>query len=519
MKKNIYTILALFILHLFFINSSYIYAQAGSLDTAFSNDGFTSKQINTYQYDGARMALQSDGKIVVSKSVSNGVDEDFALFRFNIDGSIDSTFDFDGQATTAIGLANDQNYCLAIQTDGKIVTAGITLNASIISSVAIARFNTDGSIDSTFDSDGIVTTTIGVNSNFIKDMKIQTDGKIVLAGINFNGSNYDFLVLRYNSNGTLDPTFDTDGIVISAIGPSYDVANSLVIQPDGKIILGGYSSDGSFEDFAIVRYNNNGSLDNTFDSDGIATFNLSIGDNITKLTLQPDGKIVAGGFVFSGIGYKNVLLRYNPNGSLDNTFDLDGYVTTLIGAGSSINSLIVQSDSKIITAGGSNDSLYGQITLVRYNSNGSIDNSFDSDGIVKTRFTNLSNETATDILLQSDGKYIVTGYSLQDTNKAIALARYKSVGAVGIKDMELLDENIILFPNPTSSMITLDLGELAPEKTSIILTNLFGQKLIEKNHLENKVELLEIANLNNGMYFVKVKNQDHEITRSILIQK
>lgn len=207
-------------------------------------------------------------------------------FRFNTNGSIDSTFDLDGKATTAIGLANDQNYCLAIQADGKIVTAGITLNASIISSVALARFNSNGRIDSSFGTNGIVTTTIGTNSNFIKDMKIQTDGKIVLVGINFNGSDYDALVLRYNTNGTLDNAFDSDGMVTTAIGTSYDVTNTLfVIQPDGKILVGGSTSNGGFDDFAIVRYNANGSLDNTFDSDGKATFNIGNGDNIYKISL------------------------------------------------------------------------------------------------------------------------------------------------------------------------------------------------------------------------------------------
>lgn len=171
----------------------------------------------------------------------------------------------------------------------------------------------------------------------------------------------------------------------------------------------------------------------------------------TKLALQSDGKIIAGGYIYSGIDYKNVLLRYNTNGSLDNTFDADGYVLNVIDLGAASNALIIQADGKIVTAGSTNDGTYTAINLVRYNTNGSIDNSFDVDGIVKTRFTALSNESATDITLQPDGKYIVAGYSLQDTSKAIALARYESVGAVGINDLPLLDGNVILFPNPTSS--------------------------------------------------------------------
>ena len=187
---------------------------------------------------------------------------DFALLRYNTNGSLDNSFSSDGQVTLDIGSTNQQIYAVAVQGDGKIVAAGYSGDGSI----AVLRYNTDGSPDNSFSADGIAITTIIHTISVAFCLAIQGDGKIVVAGSSFNGNYTDIAVLRYNINGSLDNTFSADGIVITAIGSFGEVAYSVAIQKDSKIVVAGFSSNGNYEDIAVVRYNTNGSLDNTFSS-------------------------------------------------------------------------------------------------------------------------------------------------------------------------------------------------------------------------------------------------------------
>ena len=180
-------------------------------------------------------------------------------------GSLDLSFDTDGKVITNMGSSDCAANAVVIQSDGRIVAVGYSGNGSTYD-FAIARYNTDGGLDTTFDTDGKVTTAIG-SYNTAFAVALQSDGKIIAAG-SANGSQMDFALVRYNTNGSLDTTFDIDGKVITAVGNFTDVAYSVAIQNDGKIVMAGYSSNGSNDDFSLVRYNTNGSLDSTFDNDG-----------------------------------------------------------------------------------------------------------------------------------------------------------------------------------------------------------------------------------------------------------
>jgi uncharacterized delta-60 repeat protein len=197
--------------------------------------------------------VQSDGKIVAAGYSYNGSNFDFAVVRYNTNGSLDTTFDTDGKVTTAIGSGTDAAYSVVLQSDGKIVVAG---NSRIGSNddFAVVRYNTNGSLDTTFDTDGKVTTAIGSGTDEARSVVVQSDGKIVAAGYSDNGPNFDFAVVRYNTNGSLDTTFDTDGKVTTAVGLGDDEAYSVVLQSDGKIVAAGYSDNGPNFDFAVVSY-------------------------------------------------------------------------------------------------------------------------------------------------------------------------------------------------------------------------------------------------------------------------
>jgi len=402
------------------------YNTNGSLDTTFDTDGIVTTAIGSGTDIAYSVVLQSDGKIVAAGYSRIGSNNDFAVVRYNTNGSLDTTFDTDGIVTTAIGSGTDIAYSVVLQSDGKIVAAGHARFGN--DDFAVVRYNTNGLLDTTFSGDGIVTTAIGSGTDGAYSVKLQSDGKIVAAGYSNNGINNDFAVVRYNTDGSLDTTFDTDGIVTTAIGLGDDIAHSVVLQSDGKIVAAGYSDNGSYFDFAVVRYTTNGSLDTTFDTDGIVTTAIgSVDDVAYSVKLQSDGKIVATGYSYNGSNHDFAVVRYNTNGSLDTTFDTDGKVTTAIGSGSDeAYSVVLQSDGKIVAAGYSNNGINNDFAVVRYNTNGSLDTTFDTNGIQTTAIGSVD-DVAHSVVLQSDGKIVVAGYSDNGSNFDFAVVRYNVV--------------------------------------------------------------------------------------------
>jgi len=401
-----------------------VWAAAGELDTTFDTDGKVTTSIGSGDDYVNSVVLQSDGKIVAAGYSYNGSNYDFAIVRYNTDGSLDTTFDTDGKVTTPIASGDDRAYSVVLQSDGKIVAAGYSYNGSD-NDFAIVRYNTDGSLDTTFDTDGKVTTQIGSGSEIANSVVLQSDGKIVAAGSSDNGSNYDFAIVRYNTDGSLDTTFDTDGKVTTPIGSRSDTAYGVVLQSDGKIVAAGYSFNGSDNDFAIVRYNTNGSLDTTFDTDGKVTTPIGSRSEIAfSVVLQSDGKIVAAGSSDNGSNYDFAIVRYNTDGSLDTTFDTDGKVTTPIGSRSdTAYGVVLQSDGKIVAAGYSFNGSDNDFAIVRYNTNGSLDTTFGTGGKVTTPIGS-GNEEANSVVLQSDGKIVVAGSSVNGSNYDFAVVRY-----------------------------------------------------------------------------------------------
>lgn len=323
-----------------------------------------------------------------------------------VKAAIDSTFDADGIVTTTIGTGSSSISDLAVQTDGKIIAVGISVQGGA-NQFTLARYNIDGTPDATFDGDGIVTTTTIGASSFARTVALQTNGKIVVGG----DSGGQFALTRYNIDGTLDTTFDTDGIVTTTILTS-GAGLDLVIQGDGKIVLAGQSTVGGVITATLVRYNRDGTPDTTFDTDGVVT---APAGEVRAVALQSDGRIIIAGRLAGHF----FLARYNSNGSPDTTFDSDGIVTTAIGTASFAMDLAIQPDGKIIASGNFTSGTIN-LALARYNPNGSPDTTFNADGIVTTAIgtTSLFNKQA--VTLQADGKIITTG--------PLTLARFKING-------------------------------------------------------------------------------------------
>jgi len=379
---------------------------------------------------GYSVTVQSDGKILVAGTSANYSSCDFALVRYNSDGSLDTSFDTDGKVTTDFGSNVDAGYSLTVQSDGKILVAGYSDNGTN-TNFALVRYNSDGTFDTTFGDNGKVMTDAGsrvFGGVSVNSVVLQSDGKILVGGSSWNGSNYDFALVRYNSDGSLDTSFDTDGKVMTDLSSYSDYGHSVTVQEDGKILVAGIR----FGDFALVRYNSDGALDSSFDTDGKATTDIGLINDVgNSVTVQSDGKILVAGASLTDSNYDFAIVRYNRDGSLDTSFDTDGKVTTIFGADYDLgNSVTVQSDGKILVGGSTGNGSNRDFALVRYNSDGSLDTSFDIDGKVTTDFAS-SSDDGMGVTVQNDGKILVAGYTSGGVNiDDFAIVRYNSDGSL-----------------------------------------------------------------------------------------
>jgi len=373
-------------------------------------------------------------------------------------GDLDLTFDGDGKVITDMGSGYDFAHGVALQDDGKIVAAGSCGGPSPAPyDFCLARYNPDGSLDTSFDSDGKVYTGVGAStSDEARAVSLQGDGKILAAGYCEAGGGSDFCLARYNPDGSLDTGFDGDGRVITDMGGAVNYADGVALQSDGKIVVAGFCGPdpGPVQDFCLARYNSDGSLDTAFDGDGkvITDWEYIMG-SAQGIAIQADGKVVAAGSCGAvGGPYDFCLARYNPDGSLDTSFDVDGKVTTDIGGGSDFaHGVALQGDGKIIAAGNCSLSGDDDVCLARYLPDGRMDTSFGGDGTVTTDIG--VRDRAMAVALQGgwgDWKIVVAGYCT-NTDVDFCLARYEDDPDWDGDGVPNPGDNCPLWPNPTQT--------------------------------------------------------------------
>ena len=429
--------IAAFMLNLILSLAHTAQAAPGDLDSSFGNGGKVTTDFLGKEDGAAAVAIQADGKIVVAGAIILGSTHDFGVTRYNTDGSLDSSFGSGGKAATDFSEGSIFAADLAIQPDGKIIVVGGN-SSNTIAEFILVRYNSNGSLDSSFGSGGRVRTDFDNNRDSASAVLILPDGHIIVAGvatIRFTGN--DFALARYNSNGSLDTAWGNGGRVTAHIFGLNDIVSSAVLQPDGKIIVAGFTSTDNGMvplpnfDFVLTRFNADGSLDSTFGSGGrMITDFFGFDDKAADVALQADGKILLAGYAQdkSG-GFDFALARYDDS-DLDSTFGNGGKVTTdFVGLNDFASDLVVQPNGKIVVVGynfGSGDSNF---YLARYNSSdGSLDSTFGSGGKVITDFGGMSDDRAFGVALQPDGKIVAAGMSIPSgsdiTGSNFAVARY-----------------------------------------------------------------------------------------------
>lgn len=402
--------------------------QSGQLDLSFGTGGkVVSSNINgNCQING--VALQNDGKIVVAGQAINGSTIDFITARYLTGGTLDNSFNGNGYIKTNFSTppnyyANTA-YSVAIQSDGKIVVAGDNYNGTNYD-MAVVRYNSDGTIDSSFNNVGFAFADNGGNET-ARSMLLQSDGKIVLAG-STSSPDIRFYVARFNTDGTPDLSFGINGTVATDLGPSSeDQILAMSIQQDGKLVACGTSiSPSNSKQLGIARYNTDGSPDISFSGDGMLVENYTGKDVFNGIAITAGSQIIVGGSVSDFSNF--CVAQFNNDGTADTGFGVNGKtITSLTSFDVHAKSVVIQPDGKILLGGYRYDNLDdNNFAIVRYSSTGSIDSGFDGDGIVETDFSGFTDNVSA-LIIQPDGKIIAGGFSNTGAIDHMAVARYNN---------------------------------------------------------------------------------------------
>ena len=405
--------------------SALVQAAPGSLDFSFGSGGIVVTPIteSPYYEEPHSMQVQPDGKIVVGGQIieyDNSGDYytvSFFLARYNPNGTLDASFGTNGKVIAPVPYNGEYvGEEIALQPDGKIVAVGYIRNVSSFSDYAVNRYNSDGTLDASFGAGGKVITQVGDYFEFARSVAVQPDGKIVVAGYSYLGGNdWAFAVVRYNANGSLDTSFGTGGKVLTPVGNNFVYVGAVLLQSDGKIAVVGGSGPQNL--FTLVRFNADGSLDSGFGSNGKVFHSIFGPANFYDGILQPDGKIVAAG---SSNG-NTAVLRFNTNGSIDTSFAANGVFTTQDNFHTIFN-IALQPNGKIVTFGfDSSGPNFNKFAVLRLNPNGSPDAGFGTNGRIVTPINGEAYAGA----VQPDGKILAYGATFTPGDEGnIALVRY-----------------------------------------------------------------------------------------------
>ncbi len=432
-------------------------AAPGQLDPAFNGSGIASSPPSSGRAN-AIARQTADGMLVIAGSRFNGTSNEFVVARYSSAGTLDPLFGSNGMVSTAMDWSSEA-LTVALQTDGKILAAGFA-NDSMRDNIALVRYTAGGAPDMRFGTNGVVKTSISGANSKAQSVAVDASGRILVAGYVENSG---FALLRYTDAGILDTTFGNNGIVTTIFRSGSDLASCLAIQGDGKIVVAGNSSDGYF---LLARYSADGNPDSQFGFGGsVQTSAGSLSASIQGIALQPDGKIVVAGHASSFFTRDIAVARYTDSGTLDNTFNNSGMVTTDINNGDdTAYDVAIQANGRIVVAGSNKDNFnLEQFALLRYENDGRADYSFGASGRVLTNVNSSGTNRAQGLLIQPDGRIVAAGY-YNNGNDNLAVARYLgditvtfAAGAHGTVSGELL-QTADLNGNTTSVTAVADSG-------------------------------------------------------------
>lgn len=489
-------------------------AQTNGIDLSFGEEGMVKTDINGKFDDATDIYILDNGKILVGGNSMVGSHYEFAVAQFLSDGTLDETFGESGFATIEFSTFHCLVKAITVQQDGKIILVG-NYDNNYYTDPAIARFNEDGTIDTSFGEDGLVKFDLSAQFDDFNDVAVQADGKIVVAGSSYKYGTDDFLLVRFNEDGSTDNSFGVNGFVYSDFDETEDVIYSVLLQKDNKILVSGYSGYGSVY-FAAARYFENGLLDPTFSIDGKITIESgSRADKSYGMAFQSDSSIVLAGNHHAGATDEYMFARISKNGVLENTFGTGGilYISTL-NAADIIKDIVVQSDDKIVACGSRDN----EAVFLRISRNGALDNTFGVDGILmmdETENTNILNALA----ITSENIVIGAGSADQDDYSDFLLLQINVDIQSSIQDPNGIIVSDNIFPNPAKSNITIKLNTGFGNLQEIGIYNLNGE-IVYSQRIKSNQASIDIAlpsHLQTGIYFVNLNYERGNTSTKIQI--
>jgi uncharacterized delta-60 repeat protein len=492
------------------------FAQQGLLDTSFAGTGIALGPFTSAINQGTGMVQQPDGKILVTGFQDDSSDINLFIVRYNTDGSFDASFGNNGIVTDSVTALADFGRSIALRSDGKIFVAG-EFDSNNSFDIFVKCFDSTGTADPTFGTNSV--TSIDID-NFSEDqvtsMAIQSDGKILVAGWAFDFGGFDLFVTRFNSDGTVDSTFGTNGIVLMDILNSAEFITGIALQSNGKIVIVGTMLVNTTSAAApfLLRVNSDGTSDNSFATNGGLLPVLNGSDNDARsVAIQPDGKIVFGGAMFNGIAYDAYVARIDSNGATDTSFNSVGYVFTDINNGNddNVQAVMLQADGSIVAVGHTGSADY-DILLLRYLSNGTIDSTFGLNGIATSPIGNEDDQPLV-ALLQPDNKIVVTGYYEDSGLENLFTARFNNgIIIPGIEKLKTTNE-IIIYPQPAVNEIHILNGDQYTQAT------IFSSDGRIAAYTQTTGNVIDVHNLPGGMYVLQcIDHKGKVLHRKIIIQ-
>ena len=498
--------------------------QAGDLDLDFGVDGLVTTPIGGNTDFCDRLFVLDNNQILAIGYTVNTDEADFAMVKYQADGSIDPSFGDGGKVVTDWGGADYATGIIPLD-NGDLLVSGRT-DAGGDDDFALVKYDADGNLDTSFGTDGLVTTDFDGDTDASFDIIRQGDGVILVGKSRTTSGVYDFSMAKYDFNGDLDPSFGDNGKVISHLGTANDRANRIDFQSDGKIVLSGIIYNGSNLDFAIARYQPDGSIDLSFGDNGKVFVDFFDDQDVPNdMVVQADDKILVTGYAIEDGEFQFATIRLNEDGTLDNTFGASGKLITYFESpytGGISGAIALQADGKILIGGELHQDSNNDFGLVRLNEDGSFDLSFGDGGKVMTDFAGDYDEMRS-IIIQSDQNILAGGYATIIGSRDMALARYLSGLSVGVKTTPLLD-NLLLFPNPvtSSAIVEFNLNEAA--EIQITLVDDKGRtinKWPKENYTRAGKHNLLLSfdfDLPPGHYFLQLSNGKEENTLLMIKQ-
>ena len=505
------------ILFLCFALDALIMAQAGTIDAAFNGDGkLIYEPYEDKHAESNQLLSLPDGKILVTGySAVPGMLQQALVMRLLPDGTFDNTFNGNGKLFISNPNGHCYSACSVLTPEGKIMVL-VKIENTEMDSLAIHRFLYNGLPDNSFSGDGVEYFHFGFEDLGSNSMILQPDGKILVAGYTGNNTDdYEYMfAARRLPNGDPDVSFDGDGVNLFRMGESWGNIFDIMLHTDGKIYIGGFGYANGFEDFAAARFLPNGHLDETFSGDGIVltSFFENEDDGAYGAVLQPDGKLVLAGYAgYSSENGEVALVRYDQNGELDNSFSGDGKLMLQVsGKADQARTVLLQPDGKIFIGGATNGfNQHPDMLLARITPDGILDHTFNDDGIVVYN-PGPSTDYITCSTWEPGGKILVGGTSWENHHRVI-VARFFAGELVKTKEAPVTLNDIQLYPNPVTDFLKINYSLSDNQSFAVNLYNMEG-KLISQlssyadRSIGNHEEEFQLNDITPGMYYLQFES-------------